>query len=172
MALERPSWFRIRARRLVPPTIPWRAEHRSRPRVLLECPAEASPGIVASVLDRAGFDVVVCEGPVGTHRCPLAAGEGCPTVHAVDVVVNMLGSGSPEQAEVLPALGQAGARPPAVVAMIEDPAVPWAGAHTVGRRVSGPDLVKAVGDAAGGDRGGDRGGGDSGERPGSPAMIR
>lgn len=147
MTPARRSRFRIRPRRLVPPSIPWRAERSDRPRVLLECPAEESPGIVASVLERAGFDVVVCEGPVAGRRCPLAAGEGCATVHAVDVVVNMLGTSTPQQAEVLPALDHAGARPPAVVAMLEDPAGAGPHARTLGRRVSGDALVAAVTDA-------------------------
>lgn len=147
MTPEGPSRFRNRGKRLVPPSIPWGAGHGRRARVLLECPAEESPGIVASVLDRAGFDVVVCEGPVGTRRCPLAAGEGCATVHAVDVVVNMLGTSTPEQAEVLPALDQAGRRPPPVVAMVDDPAGAGSGAHVLGRRVSGQALVAAVTDA-------------------------
>jgi len=147
MTPERPSWFRIRTRRLVPPTVPWKPGRGTRPRVLLECPAEESPGIVASVLDRAGFDVVVCEGPVADRRCPLAAGEGCPTIHAVDVVVNMLGASTAEQAEVLPALAQAGPRPPAIVAMVDDPSEVGSDAHVLGRRVSGGAMVAAVTDA-------------------------
>lgn len=112
MSPELASWFRLgRSKRLVPPRIPWRADGASRPRVLLECAPEHSPGIVASVLERSGMDVVVCQGPVGHERCPLAAGDGCSAVGGVDVVVNMLGSSTPEQREVLPAVVRLDLRP-------------------------------------------------------------
>lgn len=132
-------------RRLHPPSVPWAPTEESPPRVLLECPPESSPAVVSGLLDRAGFDVIVCEGPTSHERCPMATGSPCAAVGAVDVVVNFLGRGNEARAEVLPALVASGPRRPAVVAMVgsDDTDVPE-GAVTVDRRVGGTELVEAV----------------------------
>ena len=139
-------WPWGRTRQLTPPAIPWSSSAGGRVRVLLECPPEKSPAIVANVLERDGFDVVVCEGPARDERCPLAMGEQCATVHSVDVVLNMLNPRRPEQAEVLPAIATSGPRPPALVAVSvaggADPGLP--GVVTVGHRSSSGEIVTAI----------------------------
>ena len=90
----------------------WGDEADPRLRVLLECEPSASPSIVASVLERHGYSVRVCEGPT-VHRCSLLEKGACELVDGTDVVVNMLhetGDGPTVHEEVL-----AGRRPPAVV---------------------------------------------------------
>lgn len=39
---------------------------------------------------QAGFDVVVCHGPDGTHPCPAATGLVCEAIEGADVVLNAL----------------------------------------------------------------------------------
>lgn len=58
-------------------------------RVLVECEPEGSPTIIASLLERHGFDVRTCEGP-GSHPCDLVEHGSCGLVDGADVVVNLL----------------------------------------------------------------------------------
>ena len=82
-----------------PQARPWRDEvmkqrhvtRRSAPvRVLVETddPALAICDFAAFV--DAGFDVVVCGGPLGGQPCPALDGQPCAAVHEADVVFNTL----------------------------------------------------------------------------------
>lgn len=92
---------------------PWDATS-PQPRVLIECPASASPSIVAQVVERHGFAVRTCVGPQDRGRCDLIDHGVCPLVSGADVVVNMLHSEDPSAAAVLGAV-MAQRRPPATV---------------------------------------------------------
>ncbi len=141
--------FRGRGARLMPsPKLPWAPSSGGRTRVLLECPPEQSPSVVSSVLERAGMDVVVCVGPLDHDHCPLAVGEYCSTVQGVDVVVNMLGTNTPERRAVLPAMLDSSPRRPPIVAVLPD-SDPVPGVQPIGHRVSGTELVDAVHEALG-----------------------
>jgi hypothetical protein len=67
----------------------WGDAHPSKVRVLLECPPEESPHLIASLLGREGFAVEVCEGP-SIGACPLITSGACALVDQADVVVNLL----------------------------------------------------------------------------------
>jgi hypothetical protein len=110
--------------------------------VLLECAPHNSPGIVSHVLQRAGFDVVVCEGPADRERCPVACGGDCRALGSVDVVVNMLGTTTPGCREVLGAVAARDDRPP-VVAMVDGGDAP-PGVRTFSRRATADQLARAV----------------------------
>ena len=69
----------------------WNDPEHKRPRVLLECPAERSPSIIATVMERHGMDVHICEGPAHGAKCSKMETGLCPAVDEADVVVNMLG---------------------------------------------------------------------------------
>ncbi|WP_426574030.1 hypothetical protein [Aquihabitans sp. McL0605] len=86
-----------------------------RVRVVLECPAEASPALIAQLIERHGYAVRTCEGP-GARPCSLLAYGACELVDGADVVVNMLTPG-PVQHDVLHAVAGT-RRPPAVIAEI------------------------------------------------------
>lgn len=121
---------------LKPPVAPWAEDAGLRPRVLLECPPEGSPWIVASVLEREGFEVAVCEGPTPRHRCPLAHDQSCPALDGADVVLSMLDRRRVESAEVLPAMMACAPNcPPVVVHGRRDEFVPD-GVATLGPRSS------------------------------------
>jgi hypothetical protein len=92
-----------------------RKVHRSPPavldrtgppwRLLVESP---DPVMAISDFDayrRAGFDVTVCEGPVGdAGECPVVRGEPCPLVTEADVVLFDLDSDPPRRGEMLAAI--------------------------------------------------------------------
>ncbi|MFN8018715.1 MAG: hypothetical protein U0P45_11390 [Acidimicrobiales bacterium] len=78
-----------------------RFEDHGRVRVLVECPPQRSPSLVASLLEREGYEVRTCEGPTA-RRCDLLQHGSCTLVSGADVVVNMLGS-QPEGREILEA---------------------------------------------------------------------
>lgn len=142
------NWLRrVTARRIVPPTVATTPPDHGPTRVLLECAPENSPSIVESVLERAGYDVSVCEGPGDHHRCPLTSGRACEAVRAADVVVNMLGDGTPDRREVLNAVLNSGPARPPVVALVNDRDEPAPGVHAIHRRVVADELVDAI-DAA------------------------
>lgn len=102
----------------------WSDGDGDRPRVLLECPPEESPAIVASLLERHGYEVRTCDGPRAT-TCELLDHGVCPLVDGADAVVNLLGS-EPDDRTVLDAVARI-RRPPAVVAQARRPASPDAG---------------------------------------------
>ena len=97
----------------------WDDTDDGRVRVLLECEPSDSPTLIASLIERHGFDVRVCEGP-GEQRCTLLNHEACGLVDGADVVVNLLHHGHDADA-VLDAVA-AQRRPPAVVT--DHPATP------------------------------------------------
>ncbi|MFN7967730.1 MAG: hypothetical protein U0P47_00180 [Acidimicrobiales bacterium] len=98
----------------------WRDAPRDRVRVLVECPPENTPDLVAEVLRREGYEVRVCEGPVPHHACPLVATGACNLVSGADVVVNLFGSTDPVRREVLGAITDE-RRPPAVITEMTTP---------------------------------------------------
>jgi len=129
---------------LKPPDVPWSDEAEPRPRVLLECPAEGSPWIVASVLEREGFEVAFCEGPTPRRRCPVAHEQSCSALEGADVVLSMLDRRTAESAEVLPAMLTCATKcPPVVVHGPLDQAVPD-GVATLGPRASVATIVATL----------------------------
>ncbi len=97
-----------------------------RPRVLLECPPAASPSIIATLIERDGYEVQTCTGPAVTS-CDLLEHGACALVDGADVVVNLLGP-VPDDVAVLDAMTSL-RRPPAIVAEV---------------RGAAPDTVTAV----------------------------
>lgn len=136
-----------RVRSLDPPTIPWANSDHGKPRVLLECPPEKSPSIIAEILEREGFGVVVCEGPTENARCPLTEGGYCGTVQGVDVVVNLLGEHRAGQPDVLTALADSGPRPPIVVGELASGVEPRADIRWISPNVRRSELISVVRDA-------------------------
>lgn len=124
--------------------------------MLLECAPESSPAIVATILERAGFEVATCVGPAEHERCPVACDAHCSALHKVDVVVNMLGTKTPERREVLGAVASTGPRRPPIIAMVDDPDDAPVGVRTINLHASASELVQAVRDAA-----------EAGSRPGA-----
>jgi hypothetical protein len=114
-----------------------------RPRVLLECPPEASPFVVADVLERAGFEVEVCEGPTDRAACPLTTGGSCPAVEGADVVVNLLGMGPEHGAEVLSGVRDTYPQVPVVVE-VPAPLRAHHGAELAGVRVATSPVTAAA----------------------------
>ena len=93
-------------------------EDDRRVRVLVECTPQRSPALVASLLEREGYEVRTCDGPT-TRRCDLLHHGSCSLVSGADVVVNMLGTQS-QGREVLEAVAGS-RRPPALVAELTNP---------------------------------------------------
>ncbi len=92
----------------------WSGEPPERPRVVIECPPQASPSIIADVIERHGMAVRVCGGPDVSGGCDLIDHGSCSLVTNADVVVNMLGQHHEGGRQVAAAV-QAERRPPAVV---------------------------------------------------------
>jgi hypothetical protein len=130
------------------PGVPPPSVDRRRTTVLLECAPENSPMVMASILDRADFEVIVCEGPKAGERCPVAAGGTCSALAHADVVVNMLGTRTPEMAEILHAVVGTRVAPGSVVTMSHrlDRHVP--GVLRLGPRARAVDLIGGVRSAA------------------------
>lgn len=63
-----------------------------RTRVLVEYPLARTPTVVADVLDRAGYEVAICDGP-GTRpgACTLLRTGACALAEDADVVLNGFG---------------------------------------------------------------------------------
>lgn len=80
----------------------WDDSDPSWVRILLECPPESSPSVIASVIERHGYAVRTCEGP-SVAPCALISQGACALVDGADVVVNMLGT-TPGEAPVLQAV--------------------------------------------------------------------
>jgi hypothetical protein len=125
--------------------VPWGDAHPSRVRVLLECPPEESPHLVASLIEREGFAVEVCEGP-SAGACPLITSGACALVDRADVVVNLL-EASDAGRQVAPAI-ESMRRSPALVVERPRPgtarrlAVPGAPAVSTGAMVLHPPLTR------------------------------
>jgi hypothetical protein len=90
----------------------WSREDDTRVRVLLECEYTDSPGIIANLLEREGFDVLTCEGP-RSQSCHLIDDGHCQLVDGADVVVNLLRD--PDVRGTVASEVAAVRRPPAVV---------------------------------------------------------
>jgi hypothetical protein len=137
----------------------WPDRSDDRVRVLLECPPESSPAIIASVIERHGYDVRSCEGP-DQHRCDLHENGVCALVDGADVVVNLLRTRStgPSVLDEVVAIR----RPPAVVAERTHPRVMAArngtdgvehldadGVTVIEAPMTGRTLIEAIEQAAG-----------------------
>lgn len=96
----------------------WSEDDGTRPRVLIECPPEASPTMIADAVARHGYAVRTCEGPEA-GRCDLVHDGSCGLVDGADVVVNMLGFGHSGR-QVLEAVADR-RRPPALVVELTRP---------------------------------------------------
>lgn len=133
----------------------WNGDDGTRTRVLLECPVEASPSIIASVVERAGYAVRTCEGPA-QGPCDLVCQGSCGLVDGADVVVNMLGYG--ESGRQVLKLAAEGRRPPglvveltrsqAIAAAVDDPDLMDERVTVVETPVTRPELLAAIGAAA------------------------
>ena len=99
----------------------WSGASDGRVRVLLECEPESAPSIIASVIERHGFDVKTCEGPK-VHSCDLLDDGACPLVSGADVVVNMLHNRVTSGRSVLEEMTEM-RRPPAIVSEMTHPQV-------------------------------------------------
>lgn len=99
---------------------PWSDGEEGRVRVLVECEPEFAPSIIASVIERHGFEVRTCDGPHGAG-CDLLENGACALVDGADVVVNMLCNREPGRRVLSEVAGLR--RPPAVVAEMTQPQV-------------------------------------------------
>lgn len=106
----------MRTRRKAAPKATWEGADDQRIRVLVECGSNATPSLIASAVEREGYDVRVCHGP-SEAGCDLLAHGACALLDGADVVVNLL-TEDEHGPEVLE--GTLGLRrPPAIV--IDDP---------------------------------------------------
>ena len=145
---SRKSFPRPWRRAMRTPEVPAGVEDHDRTTVLLECAPENSPMLVAAILDRAEVDVIVCEGPKGSARCPVATGGDCSALDSADVVVHALGTTTPELAEVLPALLDAGVAPSSVITMGRKAEAPVPGVRQLGPHVGANELIGEIRAAA------------------------
>ncbi|MEZ5381568.1 MAG: hypothetical protein R2754_07200 [Microthrixaceae bacterium] len=67
----------------------WDGADSDRVRVLLECEADSTPSLIASVIEQEGYEVRTCCGPEDVG-CSLVDHGVCELVEGADVVVNML----------------------------------------------------------------------------------
>ncbi|MEI2699970.1 MAG: hypothetical protein V9E94_17135 [Microthrixaceae bacterium] len=104
------------------PTGTWDDAPPEKVRVLVECPPEHTPDVIAGILERNGYAVRTCEGPDKRHHCPLVTTGSCNLVSGADVVVNLFGGSNPHTSEVLTAITDE-RRPPAVVTEVPAPEI-------------------------------------------------
>jgi hypothetical protein len=91
----------------------WKNETSDRPRVVIECTPDASPDLIAEVVERQGFAVRTCSGELD-RRCDLLEHGTCALVSGADVVVNLLGQHHAIGCRIAEAV-QDERRPPALV---------------------------------------------------------
>jgi hypothetical protein len=91
------EWWHARRYRDVPTSWPERGTN-DRVRVLLEYPHHATPRVIAGVLERAGYESLVCE---NSEHCRLVWKGTCPLVDDADVVVNGFGLRTPEHRAIV-----------------------------------------------------------------------
>lgn len=116
----------------------WDESDASRVRILLECPPESSPSVIASAIESHGYAVRTCKGP-SVAPCALIDQGACALVDGADVVVNLLGA-TPSEESVLPAV--AGLRRcPAILA---EPRFQRAGAERRPGSEPAPESIDAV----------------------------
>lgn len=133
----------------------WNDDDGTRTRVLIECPPESSPSMIADAVARHGYAVRTCEGPEA-GRCDLVHDGSCGLVDGADVVVNMLGFGHTGR-EVLeavadrrrpPALVVELTKPQAIAAAVDDAQMDLDRVTVVETPVSRQALLDAIDDAA------------------------
>lgn len=112
----------------------WNSDDGDRVRVLLECSPDASPSLIASLIEREGYAVRTCEGPTD-DACDLLDRGACSLIDGADVVVNLL-DGTPSERAVLGATERL-RRPPAIVAQMGN-------ASTLTRRALLDDIDEAL----------------------------
>jgi len=105
-------------------TPPWPGTHETK-RVLVEAPGGRWHG--ESAARAAGFEVLVCPGPLAHTRCPALVGEPCPLASAADLVVDAVSPDTPAGRALLDAHDRLHVGVPVCV---EFPS----GARTTGRR--------------------------------------
>ena len=81
----------------------WPADRvEGRPRVLVEYPPAGTPTVLADVLERAGFDALVCDRPADhPESCRLLQGGACDLAAGADVIFNGFGLAEPEHREII-----------------------------------------------------------------------
>lgn len=84
--------------------------------VLVEYPSFGTPGVLVDVLERAGYDTIVCSGPGDmTGVCHLLETGDCPWADAADAVFNGFGLGTDEHRRIIEALRREHPDTPVVV---------------------------------------------------------
>ena len=96
----------------------------SRPRVLIEHSDLGVAFAAERVLDRDGYDVAVCGGPLHLRRerCPLVDGTGCALVEQADVIVQGLNLSRDVHCEVTRAVREHRPELPVVIEATADDA--------------------------------------------------
>ena len=85
-------------------------------RVLVEYPSSGTPTVLADVLERAGYEPVICEGPGDTGGvCPLVRSGECLLVAEADVIFNGFGLGTAAHREIVQKLREIYPETPLVV---------------------------------------------------------
>lgn len=95
---------RLSRRGRMRPQRPW-PPASDRPRVLIEYPEARSPSVLASVLDRAGYEPLICESSADArYPCRLLTDDECELAAGADVIFNGLSLGEEKHQEVIRAL--------------------------------------------------------------------
>ena len=80
----------------------WPDRADGRPRVLVEYPPAGTPTVLADVLERAGFDTMVCDRPADDpESCRLLQAGSCDLAAGADVIFNGFGLAEPEHQEII-----------------------------------------------------------------------
>jgi hypothetical protein len=98
----------------------WPDRADGRARVLVEESDGAQAWATQQLLERHGYDVAVCEGPMGHGGapCPLVRTGQCPLAEGADVILNGFSLSNRENREVMKALRR---RVPATTTIVEVP---------------------------------------------------
>ena len=78
------------------------SDDQDRTRVLLEYPHTGTPTVLADVLERAGYDSVICEGPAESpDSCRLLRNGECELAADADVIFNGFGLSKEEHRRIV-----------------------------------------------------------------------
>jgi hypothetical protein len=70
--------------------------------VLVEYPPAGTPTVLADILERAGYDTMVCDGPADRpETCRLLQSGDCDLAAGADVIFNGFGLAEPEHQEII-----------------------------------------------------------------------